>query len=134
MKLGADDYVRKDSPFELIQIRLHALLRRKAAKEDSDCHKDIVSGLVRIDRQKTQAYFDGRLIELPLTHIWILIDLVEHAGSVRTHRDLMRAANVFVEPNTVVAYIKAIRAALRSLGSESDAIRTERGKGYRWVI
>ena len=47
--------------------------------------------------------------------------------------ELMRAASIVVEPNTVAAHVKAIRDAFLAIDAGFDCIRTERGKGYRWL-
>jgi two-component system OmpR family response regulator len=48
--------------------------------------------------------------------------------------ELMRAANISVAPNTIAAHIRAIRTRFQDVDPEFDAIRTERGHGYRWVV
>jgi two-component system OmpR family response regulator len=55
-------------------------------------------------------------------------------GAVRSHRDLMRASNIVVEANTITAHIRAIRQAFIEVDPTFDCIRTERARGYRWVV
>jgi DNA-binding response OmpR family regulator len=45
----------------------------------------------------------------------------------------MRAANITVQPNTVVVHIKAIREAIQKLNPEFACIKSERARGYRWI-
>ena len=47
--------------------------------------------------------------------------------------ELMRAAQIVVEPNTIAAHMKTIRQRFRTVDPDFDAIRTERSLGYRWV-
>ena len=75
----------------------------------------------------------GSKVELPLTHYWIVRELCTNPGKVRTHRDLMKASNIVVEPNTITAHVKTIRGAFSAIDPGFNCIKTERGRGYRWV-
>jgi two-component system, OmpR family, response regulator len=68
-----------------------------------------------------------------LTQFWILKDLFEHAGAVRSITDLMRAASITVQPNTIVVHIKAIREQIQKYDKEFACIKSERSRGYRWI-
>ena len=70
---------------------------------------------------------EHRLHHLGVTRLGRLVGLV-------SDRDLMKAANIVVEPNTITAHVKAIRNAFASLDPAFHSIRTERGRGYRWVV
>jgi hypothetical protein len=48
------------------------------------------------------AYWLDQALDLSLTQYWILKDLFCHSGEVRSTTDLMRAANITVQPNTIV--------------------------------
>ena len=71
-------------------------------------------------------------MDLSLTQFWILNELVNHVGEVKTCDKLMHAAHICVEPNTITAHIKTIRARFRAIDPEFDCIKTERSSGYRW--
>ena len=75
----------------------------------------------------------GRQVDLPLTHFWIVRELCASPGKVKNHRELMKAANLVVAPNTITAHVKAIRDAFSRVDPQFRCIRTERGRGYRWV-
>jgi two-component system, OmpR family, response regulator len=60
-------------------------------------------------------------------------DLCRNPSHAKSHAELMRAAKIVVEPNTITAHIKAIRDAFRRIDPDFDHLRTERGRGYRWV-
>jgi DNA-binding response OmpR family regulator len=59
--------------------------------------------------------------------------LYAEPGKVQRISTLMNAASIVVEPNTVTAHVKAIRDSFRTQDHSFDCIRTERGKGYRWL-
>ena len=63
----------------------------------------------------------------------MLRELVYKRGRVVTHLELMKAARIIVEQNTVTAHIKAIRDTFRRVDSRFEGICTERGRGYRWT-
>jgi two-component system, OmpR family, response regulator len=51
----------------------------------------------------------------------VLKDLFEHSGEVRSTTDLMRAAHITVQPNTIVVHIKAIREEIQKMAPEFSA-------------
>ena len=64
---------------------------------------------------------------------WIVKELFINPGQVKSHRELMKASNIVVEPNTIAAHVKAIRDAFTRADAEFRCIKTERGRGYRWI-
>lgn len=136
LRLGADDYISKEASLEYIVIRIETLIRRleavRGAGAGGRSASTDESGLQLDDTYSTVAW-QGTRIDLPLTHFWILRELCRHPGEVRSHRDLMKAASIVVEPNTIAAHVKAIRQAFTRLDPDFHCIRTERGRGYRWV-
>lgn len=134
LRLGADDYLSKESSLDFLAVRIEALLRRYASLRSGDEGRSQVAGNLRIDRERSQAYWKGQLVDLPLTQLWMVEALARDLGSACSHADLMRAAKIVVEPNTIAAHVKAIRQRFRLVDPTFDGIRTERGLGYRWVI
>jgi len=138
LRLGADDYLSKDASIDYIVIRIEALFRRLeairnargpmcAVKEQPE-NSDIV-----IDEIYSTVQWKGKRVDLPLTQFWILREMCRNPGQVRSHAELMSAASIVVEPNTITAHVKAIRDAFLAVDSGFDCIRTERSKGYRWL-
>ena len=123
LRLGADDYLAKTVSGTYLAARVNALIRRVealtgGATERASETSQIGASPLRIDERLSRAYWHEIALDLPLTQFWILKDLYEHAGEVRSTMDLMRAANITVQPNTVVVYIKAC---------------CQRACGYRWI-
>jgi two-component system OmpR family response regulator len=139
LRLGADDYITKDASMEYIVIRIEALFRRLDAIHSAYNHRLVKqpqvdgSGDIELDETYSSAFWKGIKIDLPLTHFWIIRDLCNHPGQVRSHRDLMKAANLVVEQNTITAHVKSIRDSFTRVDSDFRCIKTERGRGYRWV-
>ena len=134
LRIGADDYVTKDTSEAYLLARIDALMRRTTKTEAvvAAIAPNAASQLV-LDESYCRALWKESGVDLTLTQYWILADLVKNSGKVRTHDQLMSAAQMFVEPNTIVAHIKAIRNAFKEIDAAFESVKTERGKGYRWV-
>ena len=137
LRLGADDYISKDASLEYIVIRIETLIRRleavRAAGEVVPQAEPTANEGLRLDDTYSTVFWNGARVDLPLTHFWILRELYQHPGEVRSHRELMQAASIVVEPNTIAAHVKSIRRTFSGIDPGFECIRTERGRGYRWV-
>jgi len=138
LRLGADDYLTKDASIDYVIVRIETLQRRiasVAAASTGRAPDPSVIGrtALTIDDGVSRARWLDQPVDLTLTQYWMLRELVRHAGGVVSHEALMDAAQIVVEQNTVTAHVKAIRDAFRRIDPGFDAIRTERGRGYRWV-
>jgi len=139
LRLGADDYITKSASMEYIVIRIEALFRRLDAIRSAYSDKSAIKlpgshgNDIELDDIYSTVFWKGTKIDLPLTHFWILQELCVHPGQVRSHRDLMKASNIVVEANTITAHVKTIRDAFSRVDSDFHCIKTERGRGYRWV-
>lgn len=136
LRLGADDYISKGVSTEYLVIRIHTLFRRLDAISRAGS-RDRTAGAgasdIELDEVYSTLHWKGHKIDLPLTHYWIVRDLYLNPGKVRSHRDLMKSCSIVVEPNTIAAHVKAIRAAFCRVDPDFHCIRTERGRGYRWL-
>ena len=140
LRLGADDYTTKDASIDYIIVRLEALFRRisslaagavdGAQGSGSDSR---TSSTLRLDRARCEAYWKDKKIPMSLTQYWMLECLYDEPGKVRRATELMDAASIVVEPNTIVAHVQAIRDSIKTIDDSFDSIRTKRGKGYRWL-
>jgi two-component system, OmpR family, response regulator len=138
LRLGADDYLVKTVSSGYLVARIHALIRRVETLT-AGTHEPVVtagqkeSSSLRIDERLSRAFWHGSPLNLSLTQYWILKDLFEHASEIRSISDLMRAAKVTVQPNTIVVHIKAIREEIMKITPDFSCIKSERARGYRWV-
>ena len=137
MRLGADDYLTKDISFEYLIVRIKALLRRIeifAASGVAASTNRSKLGKLEIDMDSMSINWDGKRIPLSLTQVYIVADMANNPGKVRSPAQLMNAAGIVVEPNTIAAHIKNIRNTIRETDPEFNAIMTERAAGYRWGV
>lgn len=142
LRVGADDYITKDASIEYITVRIEALFRRldaiRGANKGPGRAVQPGNGATRGDIEFDEVYstvsWKGTQVDLPLTHFWILRELCLNPGKVKSHRELMKASSIVVEPNTIAAHVKAIRDAFTRADPEFKCIKTERGRGYRWVV
>lgn len=134
-RVGADEFLSKKISGLLLAVRLAALLRRRATLlgVHGTYAESTLGGLV-LDESDWSAVWCGEPLNLSLVRLKILHRLCRVPGQVCTMADLMKAADICVEPNTITAHIKAIRDEFRRHDPHFDHIRSERSVGYRWVV
>ena len=136
LELGADDYITKPfSPRELVS-RVRAVLRRVDASS-SGIHGLIeVDDRLKIDFDRREVWVDGKLVKLRPTEYRLLYHLVQNAGWVVTHDQLLAKVWGYEyrdEPHYVRLYINYLRQKLEKDPANPKYILTERGVGYRFV-
>lgn len=136
-KLGADDYVAKETQLDLVLLRIQALLSRyevlRSGGRPDVAEETSGQSPIHIDDDRLVVQWKGEPLNLSLTQFWLLRSIVEAGGSAVSHDMLQDAANLCVEQNTIVAHIRAIRSEFKRVDDSFSNIKTERGMGYRWV-
>lgn len=135
LRLGAWDYLTKDvTTLDFLPARISAMFRTVEALTAEDAGtNDIVERLdLRIDLDRKEVSWQGQPVLLTLTEYWILLSLVRRPGSVKSHGQLMEAADVVVTNNAIAAHVRRIRNKFREIDQDFDHIRSEYGMGYRW--
>lgn len=138
LRLGADDYITKDADVDYVIVRIETLMRRIEALKglsaaEPDSQAVAANNPLKLNHNTFQAWWQGNLLDISLTQFWILDELCKAAGQLCSHSALMKAANIVVEPNTIVAHVKSIRSSFKKIDPEFDNIRTVRGVGYQWL-
>lgn len=136
LELGADDYVTKPfSPRELTS-RIRAVLRRGDFSQDEESGKIVVDDRLTIDFDRHEVWVDGELVQLRPTEYRLLYHLVQNAGWVLTHDQILNKVWGYEyenEPHYVRLYINYLRKKLEVDPANPKYILTERGVGYRFV-
>jgi two-component system OmpR family response regulator len=78
------------------------------------------------------ASWRGRPVDLSLTEFWIVHDLANRPGHVKSREQLMQAAHVVVDDATITSHIKRIRKKFLEADQDFAAIDSVYGLGYRW--
>jgi len=136
LELGADDYITKPfSPRELVS-RVRAVLRRTEMGAGAAHGPIVVDDRLKIDFDRREIWVDGQLVQLRPTEYRLLYHLVQNAGWVITHDQLLAKVWGYEyrdEPHYVRLYINYLRKKLEKDPANPQYILTERGVGYRFV-
>lgn len=134
LRLGADDFLTKDLSLAHLSARVNALFRRvDALRRPQENTRTIRRGPLQLDPDRMQVEWDGKAVLLSLTEFWIVHALAKHPGHVKNRQQLMDAASVVLDDNTITSHIKRIRRKFQALAPQFDAIQTVYGMGYRWM-
>src|SRR5215831_20744346 len=102
LRLGADDFLTKDLSLAHLSARVNALFRRVDALRKPLAAEEVLHrGALTLDTARMQAQWEGRVVLLSLTEFWIVHALARHPGHVRNRQQLMDAANVVLDDNTI---------------------------------
>jgi two-component system OmpR family response regulator len=134
LRLGADDFLTKDVSLPHLAARVAALFRRiDALRRPENAAEILRRGALAIDGEKMQTTWNGVPVMLSLTEFWIVHALARNPGHVKNRQQLMDAASVVLDDNTITSQIKRVRRKFQQVDAAFDAIQTVYGMGYRWV-
>lgn len=134
-KYGVDDYVTKPFSFAELTARVGAVLKRTRQRPpEPEPAVYQIDNLV-IDLENRRVTKDGKPLDLTPTEYRLLATLVENAGRVLSHEQLL--TNVWGpeyvdDTGYVKRYIWYLRQKLEDDPSNPQYIITERGFGYRF--
>ncbi len=135
LRLGADDYLTKNISLPHLVARIVALLRRMdAIKQHAPKSNTLEHDNLIMDMDRMIASWKDQNIILTLTEFWLVYALAQHPGHVKNRQQLMDAANVVLDDNTITSHIKRIRKKFSAIDNNFAAIETVYGFGYRWNI
>jgi two-component system OmpR family response regulator len=136
LRLGADDYLTKDISQPHMLARIVALFRRVDALRGPQrpAQEDVLErGPLLLNMDRMSAHWQQQRVELTVTELWLVHCLAKHPGHVKNRQQLMDAANVVLDDNTITSHIKRIRRKFTQVDADFAAIETAYGMGYRWL-
>ena len=131
---GADDYLVK--PFNTAELvaRIHVALRRRFPPEVGNL---IQVGKLSVDLEMRSVSCGGTEVKLTPTEYSILRCLIQHAGKIVTHDQII--GEVWGRPagqdsNNLRVYINSLRKKIEAEPARPTFLMTEPGIGYRLKI
>ena len=134
LDLGADDYVEKPFGVGELLARLRVALRHKLNAEGAQAV--VTVGDLTIDLEKRLVTRTGAPIRLSPREYDLLAQLVEGAGKVVTHRQLLTAIWGPAHEHDVQylrVFVGQLRQKIEADPASPSLILTEAGVGYRWL-
>ena len=126
---GADDYLTKPFPLDILLARVRALARRGPIT----CPDDLEFEGLRLDRRSHELTRGDRHETLTRTEFALLETLMRRPGGIVPHSVLAEAGWGIeaddVTDNTIYVFMRALRAKISRPG-EPQLLHTVRGVGY----
>ena len=133
LRLGADDYWTKDISQDYMLARISALFRRLKALRIPEQQGDILQrDELTLNVERMTCTWRCEAIELTLTEFRIIHALANRPGQVKSRQQLMDAADVVQDDNTITSHIKRLRRKFVDSDTSFDKIEAVYGVGYRW--
>jgi two-component system KDP operon response regulator KdpE len=134
LDLGADDYLVKPFNTGELVARIKVAIRHRAPK---DSEEPFSSGRLVVDLISREVRVDRELVRLTPTEYGLLRILVQHAGRVVTHGQILRelwGPNVEQDTNYLRVYVTSLRKKVEENPHMPRLLITEPGVGYRLIV
>jgi two-component system, OmpR family, response regulator CpxR len=140
LEIGADDYLPKPfNPRELV-ARVHAILRRTAAKGEAAApsESDLISvGDVELEPRARMVRRSGDIIDLTTAEFDLLRVLLQQAGQVVPREQLFQdvlGRDFAVFDRSIDNHVSSLRRKLGARISGVDRIKSVRNVGYQYAV
>jgi two-component system KDP operon response regulator KdpE len=134
LESGADDYLVKPFNTGELMARIKVSIRNRQPQES---HSPFVSGRLTVDLLNREVQVAGAPVKLTPTEYGLIRMLVQNAGHVVTHGQLLREVwgpQIQKETNYVHVYITGLRKKIERNPQMPELILTQPGVGYRLIV
>jgi len=134
---GADDYLTKPFSVGELLARMRVALRHAQQAGQPAESPEWVLGDARVDLARRQVFRGGIEVHLTPTEYQLLALLIQHAGQVVTHRQLLTKVwgpHFAGQTHYLRVYMAQLRHKLEADPARPRYLRTETGVGYRLKI
>ncbi|HSC85188.1 MAG TPA: winged helix-turn-helix domain-containing protein, partial [Pseudomonas sp.] len=131
LEIGADDYVVKPFSPREVAARVKAILKRMAPRVATPVAT--AQGPFQLDEQRVQIHYHGQALGLTRHEFRLLQTLLGQPERVFSREQLLDAVGVAADAGyerNIDSHIKSLRAKLRQVAPQVEAIQTHRGLGY----
>jgi two-component system KDP operon response regulator KdpE len=136
LELGADDYINKPFSHRELVSRIRAVLRRHYTPPPAPQTMVKVDERLTIDFARREVLVNGERVNLRPTEYRLLYHLVQNAGYVMTHEQLLSRVwgpEYHDETHYLRLYVTYLRQKIEEDPAHPKYILNERGVGYRFV-
>ncbi len=132
LDFGANDYLTKPFGIAELTARIRVCLRRSAPENEA---AQLNCGAIMLDLARHLVFVDGVEVKLTPTEYELLKVLMQNAGKVLTHRQLLKKVWGAESSDTqyIRVYIGQLRRKVEADSSRPRHILTESGIGYRMM-
>ena len=130
MQMGADDYITKPFNFDVLMVKINAIMKRYYGNNTIKSVLDFNDTILYINEFRLD--YKGKDTNLTKTEMLIMKSLFEAKGEIVTREKLMDKCwqnDFFIDDNTLAVNINRIRKKLHKLGLENFLL-TKKYSGY----
>ena len=141
LEAGGDDYLVKPFFQEELMARIRALLRRyekyRGKEEKTEAEQYLEAGRFRVSKEFNEVLKDGNAVTMTDIEYKIFKLFVQYRNKIFSIQNIYES--VWEKPyfydanNTVMVHIRRLRMAIEDDPRHPSYIRTEWGRGYRFV-